>query len=330
MADDQAEAQTEERQPIQSETEVTLHIYDVTTSSKVQQVNRILQAVGTGVFHGGVEVFGTEWSYGYADFGSGVFSSRPKECQLHTYRESVRLGCTLISPLGVKNIIGGLEWTWQGNQYDVLERNCLTFCDELCKLLGVRPVPAWVRNLSVAGATLQRKMSDLAASTQDAQVKAAITVQRIWRGHNERKRWFHLIGPFLDKAKQKAKAAKAAAARCAALAAVKAAEKAHAAKDKAAKVVQGMWRKKKKQPVAKEQTPDESPLVGATPSEQMVSSEEKFILCQAPEVCSLVIRHTSRSEGSYDEGPRVIVKPSDGRSLGNCYLACNREDCALM
>lgn len=304
--------------------EVWLHIYDVSTNANVQQVNRILQAVGTGAFHGGVEVYEAEWSYGYTDSGSGVFCSTPKHCTMHTYQKSVLLGHTIIASAFVKNIIGGLEWTWQGNQYDVLERNCVTFCDEFCKLLGVGPVPAWVRNLSGAGANLKRQLSLLKDSVthEDASmVHAAVTVQRIWRGHVHRKRFWDKLGPLVEKAKLKAKAVRTAAAKYAAKAALKAAHQLHASRDKAAVCVQRLWRKKATtRTLADQQDADNSgtPRAGNDFSTCFFSQGSN---------CSDV-RKASKVTG-YEDGPQVLLR-GEGRHLGNCYTCQRGADCSVM
>ena len=54
-----------------------------------------------GVFHGGVEVNGKEWSYGYCEKGSGVYHCVPRENPMYAYRESVTLGATTQSPAEV-------------------------------------------------------------------------------------------------------------------------------------------------------------------------------------------------------------------------------------
>ena len=71
---------------------VTLHIYHVSTDSRVGAVNEYLEAMGTGAFHAGVEVNGKEWSYGYSPDGSGVFSCSPKGCKAHVYKDSLEMG----------------------------------------------------------------------------------------------------------------------------------------------------------------------------------------------------------------------------------------------
>lgn len=85
--------------------EVVLNVYDVTTSesertnSTITTLNGITHSLGLGgVFHGGIEVYGEEWSFGYADEGSGVYVCPPRRNPLYTFRESVTLGITNKTP----------------------------------------------------------------------------------------------------------------------------------------------------------------------------------------------------------------------------------------
>lgn len=310
--------------------EVTLHIYDVSKNANVHQVNRILQVVGTGAFHGGVEVYDAEWSYGYTDHGSGVFSSKPKQCSLHTYRKSVHMGFTIMSRELVKNVIGGLEWTWQGDQYDVLSRNCVTFCEEFCKVLGVGEVPAWVRSLSGAGATVRGSLSKFKLGGVDAQLnKAALSVQRIWRGHAHRKRLWHSVGPLVENYKDKAVAAKAAAARFAAQAALNAAENAHAAQVKAATCVQKLWRRKtqsqRQLPLNVHATPRSVDMT--TPRDNGCNDAATCFVNHSPLCCEVNL--CAKKVDEERVGPRVSLK-LDGHPVGGSYLACSRGDCIVM
>jgi len=134
--------------------QVILHVYDVSTSPDVQKINKYLTAVGTGAFHGGLEVYGTEWSYGYTASGSGVFSCPPKGCTAHNFRESHKIGETTMSESEVKSIIEQLQKDWPGTDYDLLRKNCVIFSDTLSKSVGAGPLPAWLTNLAGAGATV--------------------------------------------------------------------------------------------------------------------------------------------------------------------------------
>jgi hypothetical protein len=149
---------------------VVLHIYDVSTNPEVAKLNKVLSAVGTGAFHGGVEVYGTEYSYGFIESGSGVFSNAPKGCTMHSYREAVDMGETDLSKDDVAKLIAKLKEEWPGSDYDLLRKNCVSFSTELVKQLHAGPVPSWVCNLSAAGATIQNG----AMQASDAAGRAAI------------------------------------------------------------------------------------------------------------------------------------------------------------
>jgi len=149
--------------------EVRLNIYDV-GSSTVQKVNTVFRAMGVGAFHAAVEVYGQEWSFGYRpDGGSGIFCSRPRQCDLHIYRESVVMGSTLLSELKVHEIMKRMAKEWPGGNYDVLQRNCCHFSEEFCAKLGVGPLPLWVNNLA---ATLENGVRSAAGVAEAAAVAA--------------------------------------------------------------------------------------------------------------------------------------------------------------
>merc|ERR1719471_570998 len=44
---------------------------------------------------------------------------------------------------------------WMSEDYDILRRNCCHFSAELCKELGVGPLPSWLTSLAGAGAVLR-------------------------------------------------------------------------------------------------------------------------------------------------------------------------------
>lgn len=139
--------------------QVMLNIYDVGTALLVQTVNSCLQSCGTGLFHCGVEVHDTEWSFAatQSGAGSGVFWSWPRQCEMHSFRESVAMGKTKFSEMGVEQLIQVLEVAWPAADYDILTRNCCHFCSELCQRLGVGPPPSRVLNLAGASACMVLK-----------------------------------------------------------------------------------------------------------------------------------------------------------------------------
>merc|ERR1719277_2901194 len=135
---------------------VTLHIYNIGTSPRAHAVNAFLRTLGTGAFHCGVEVYGCEWSYSDTEdgLGDGVFASRPRCCDSHTYSESVPMGMTSMKEEDVLQLINLLKGYWPVASYDTLSHNCCHFCDELCQRLRVGPIPKWVMSLAGAGAAI--------------------------------------------------------------------------------------------------------------------------------------------------------------------------------
>eukprot|EP00252_Welwitschia_mirabilis_P022403 TRINITY_DN6052_c0_g1_i2.p1 TRINITY_DN6052_c0_g1~~TRINITY_DN6052_c0_g1_i2.p1 ORF type:complete len:246 (-),score=53.46 TRINITY_DN6052_c0_g1_i2:70-807(-) len=141
--------------------EVVLHIYDVTnsasqrTNSAIVQLNKVMKdAIGLGgIFHSAVQVYGEEWSFGFCESGTGVFSCPPKRNPMYTYRESLVLGYTTQSADKVAQILRELSGEWPGYSYDLLAKNCNHFCDDFCERLGVQKLPAWVNRFANAGDT---------------------------------------------------------------------------------------------------------------------------------------------------------------------------------
>lgn len=166
---------------------VVLRIYDVTTSAVIHNINQVLHPIGTGVFHGAVEVFGDEWSYGFTEQGTGVFCCDPTGCAEHQYRECVNMGITSLTRDEVDELVEQLEDEWLGEDYDLLRKNCCTFSDELCRRLGVGPIPGWVTNLAAAGATLENGVIRIKETTRHAEIFMAAKA-------NEFDERFHIAG----------------------------------------------------------------------------------------------------------------------------------------
>uniref|UniRef100_A0A0E0MA42 PPPDE domain-containing protein n=1 Tax=Oryza punctata TaxID=4537 RepID=A0A0E0MA42_ORYPU len=142
--------------------EVVLHVYDVTnsdsekTNNTILQINRIFKdRIGLGgIFHSAVQVYGEEeWSFGFCENGSGVFSCPIGKNPMYTYRECIVLGETECSIATVNRILRELSREWPGHSYDLLSRNCNHFCDVLCERLGVPKLPGWVNRFANAGDT---------------------------------------------------------------------------------------------------------------------------------------------------------------------------------
>lgn len=139
--------------------EVLLHVYDITESSFLRTANQLLSGFGTGAFHVGVEVYGWEWSFGDASEGTGVFYCKPRSCGRRQYRETVTVGTTALSAVQVDSVIRQMEKEWRGDCYNLFRRNCVHFCKALCrKLVRNAQVPPYISSLSGAGELLQDKV----------------------------------------------------------------------------------------------------------------------------------------------------------------------------
>ena len=89
-----------------------------------------------------VQIYGDEeWSFGFCEQGTGVFSCPAAKNPMYTYREPIILGTTNSSIFKVNQILRELSREWPGHSYDLLSKNCNHFCDELCERLGVPKLP---------------------------------------------------------------------------------------------------------------------------------------------------------------------------------------------
>jgi PPPDE putative peptidase domain len=75
---------------------------------------------------------------------TGVFCSRPKQCPMHHYRESVYLGDCELTSQQVHCILEDLRPKWLAKSYNLFRKNCAFFSRELAVELGVGDIPEWV------------------------------------------------------------------------------------------------------------------------------------------------------------------------------------------
>ena len=83
--------ETDEELARGAKTPVWLHVYDVGHAKVIQDIDVAVKDFLKfgGVFHGAVQVFDREWSFGCTrQPKTGVFCCKPKGCPMHTYRES--------------------------------------------------------------------------------------------------------------------------------------------------------------------------------------------------------------------------------------------------
>ncbi|EGB12460.1 hypothetical protein AURANDRAFT_6216, partial [Aureococcus anophagefferens] len=132
---------------------VTLHVYDVGRSVHTGRINSFGAATRAGgVFHGAIEVYGKEFTFAGSNKAMpGIFSSNPRKCPFHTYRESIYLGDCGLTRRQTLAILHRMAADWMAPTYNLLLKNCCFFCKEFALELGVGTIPGWVYELAKVG-----------------------------------------------------------------------------------------------------------------------------------------------------------------------------------
>lgn len=77
--------------------EVVLHVYDLSP------LNNFSFEFGVGAFHSGVEVLGTEYTFGaHQSASSGIFTHTPKAAPAAAFRTAISMGETSMSAADVR------------------------------------------------------------------------------------------------------------------------------------------------------------------------------------------------------------------------------------
>jgi deubiquitinase DESI2 len=131
------------------------------------------------VFHGGIEIYGKEWSFGLTEAAgvTGVYPVSPTQNPMYEYREAVVLGTTALTPAEVDALVTRLKGEWAGDSYSLLTRNCVHFCEAFAAGLGVGPLPAWVNSLAGGAQAVGTAARAAAAKAKEASSRVAGWVQ---------------------------------------------------------------------------------------------------------------------------------------------------------
>jgi deubiquitinase DESI2 len=126
-----------------STTKVYLNVYDLAP------VNDCLHPIGLGMYHTGVEVLGSEYTFASQ---AGVFHHSPKEVPQATFREQVYMGEFDGGHIELKTVVDAIGNDQFGpNDYNILNRNCNHFASALCVKLIRKPTPAYINRLADIG-----------------------------------------------------------------------------------------------------------------------------------------------------------------------------------
>lgn len=127
---------------------VILNVYDLFN------INEYVVPLGLGIFHTGIQVYGSEYTYGGHTYShSGIFEMAPRSAEQELgdnfhYRESIHLGYTHFSRDEVNRIVDQLGWQFTGNSYHLTANNCNHFSDTMSRLLCGQNIPGWINRLA--------------------------------------------------------------------------------------------------------------------------------------------------------------------------------------
>ena len=109
---------------------VSLSVYDLST------YNGYLESVFGGLYHVGVVYMDVEWSYASSDGGLGVFWCAPGQCDIGTFKHSLKLGESSRSASEVLVQLRLLIPKWKSTDYNSISKNCLHFCEAFLSFLS--------------------------------------------------------------------------------------------------------------------------------------------------------------------------------------------------
>jgi len=137
------------------EVPVVLHVYSLGRSKLLSVANKTLRKLGTGVFHAGVAVHGSEWSFAGGGTGSGIVRGVPGDTSDHLRHKEVLVGVTTLKEGEVQSLLDEMSAEWASADYDVLSKNCLHFADKFLQRLGFAGAPRWLLNSTTLALNIQ-------------------------------------------------------------------------------------------------------------------------------------------------------------------------------
>lgn len=97
-------------------------------------------------------VYDVEYAFGAHEYPTtGVFEGEPKQCPGFTFRKSITIGRTGLSPKEVRGLMEELAEEYTGDTYHLISRNCNHFCKDACLRLTGKRIPRWVNRLARIG-----------------------------------------------------------------------------------------------------------------------------------------------------------------------------------
>ncbi|XP_024940545.1 deubiquitinase DESI2 isoform X2 [Cephus cinctus] len=126
---------------------IILNVYDM------YRINDYTGPIGLGVFHSGVEIYGSEYAYGgHSRSISGIFKITPRVAddlgEQFRFRQSVHIGYTDFTEDDVCRIVAELGKDFRGDRYHLMNKNCNHFSSQFTHILCGQEIPGWVNRLA--------------------------------------------------------------------------------------------------------------------------------------------------------------------------------------
>jgi len=101
------------------------------------------------------------------DIGTGIVCDAPRGNRRHRFRETVVLGRTRFTEKEVAATLESMLDEWKGSDYHWLQRNCLSFANDLGTRLGVGRLPPWIDRVARGAGVLHSGYRGLTSSVQE-------------------------------------------------------------------------------------------------------------------------------------------------------------------
>jgi len=132
------------------ELKIYINIYDL------HGLNYYLHPFGVGAYHTGIQLFDVEFAFGAHDnSNTGVYESEPKQSCSAQFRASVYLGTTKLSIDEILDAIEELKIEYAGCTYNLFNKNCNHFSNDLCKRLLANGIPKYLNRLATLSGFLR-------------------------------------------------------------------------------------------------------------------------------------------------------------------------------
>jgi hypothetical protein len=125
------------------EMKIYLNVYDL------HPLNYYLHPFGIGAYHTGIQLFDVEFAFGAHDTSNtGVYESEPKQSCSAKYRQTIYLGVSTLSIEDILDAIEELKIEYAGCTYNLFNKNCNHFSNDLSKKLLNKGIPKYLNRLA--------------------------------------------------------------------------------------------------------------------------------------------------------------------------------------